>query len=145
MTDTTQISIIIPVYKAEKYLEKCVESILSQTEQDFQQWLYQQQKEIADAVAGYVKPGGTLVYSTCTLNREENEDVILRFLKENKNFGYGKLLRIIEPKQKGHGATTAIQVAAVVFLSNTLYSLIVNKPAKIIITAIIKKNSKLYV
>ena len=36
MTDTPQISIIIPVYKAEKYLEKCVESILSQTFEDFE-------------------------------------------------------------------------------------------------------------
>ena len=36
-----------------------------------------------------------------------------------------------------------IGVAAVVFFSNTLYSLIVNIPARIIITAIIRKNSKL--
>ena len=57
----------------------------------------------------------------------------------------GEILTIIEPKQHGQGATTAIQVAAVVFLSKTLYSRIVNIPASIIITAIIKKNSKLYV
>lgn len=41
---------------------------------------------ILSNAARYLKPGGELVYSTCTLNREENEDVILRFLKENKNF-----------------------------------------------------------
>ena len=34
------------------------------------------QKEIVDAVAGYVKPGGTLIYSTCTLRKEENEQMI---------------------------------------------------------------------
>lgn len=34
------------------------------------------QKEIADAVAAYVKPGGTLVYSTCTLRKEENEQMV---------------------------------------------------------------------
>lgn len=34
------------------------------------------QKEIADAVTGYVKPGGTLIYSTCTLRKEENEQMI---------------------------------------------------------------------
>lgn len=31
-----EISIIVPVYKAEKYLEKCVDSILAQTMQDFE-------------------------------------------------------------------------------------------------------------
>lgn len=36
--------------------------------------------------ATYVKPGGTLIYSTCTLVREENEGVVEAFLKENPNF-----------------------------------------------------------
>jgi 16S rRNA (cytosine967-C5)-methyltransferase len=31
------------------------------------------QKEMLDAAAGYVKPGGILLYSTCTVNRAENE------------------------------------------------------------------------
>ena len=31
-----QFSIIIPVYRVEEYLEKCVESILAQTCQDFE-------------------------------------------------------------------------------------------------------------
>lgn len=34
------------------------------------------QQEIVDAVVGYVKPGGTLIYSTCTLRKEENEQMI---------------------------------------------------------------------
>ncbi len=34
----------------------------------------------------YVKAGGVLVYSTCTLNRRENEDVVNRFLAENNGF-----------------------------------------------------------
>lgn len=34
------------------------------------------QKEIIDSVCEYVKAGGTLVYSTCTLRKEENEQVI---------------------------------------------------------------------
>ena len=31
------------------------------------------QREILSVVHRYVKPGGTLLYSTCTINREENE------------------------------------------------------------------------
>ncbi len=34
----------------------------------------------------YVKPGGVLLYSTCTLVRKENEGVIKAFLKENSDF-----------------------------------------------------------
>ena len=36
--------------------------------------------------AGYVKPGGVLLYSTCTLVRQENEGVVEAFLKENPDF-----------------------------------------------------------
>ena len=43
------------------------------------------QKEIADASAGYVKPGGTLIYSTCTLRKEENEQMV-SYIAEH--FGY---------------------------------------------------------
>lgn len=36
--------------------------------------------------AEYVKPGGTLLYSTCTLVRGENEGVVESFLKSRKDF-----------------------------------------------------------
>ena len=36
--------------------------------------------------AEYVKPGGVLLYSTCTLLRRENEDVVEAFLKHRKVF-----------------------------------------------------------
>lgn len=39
------------------------------------------QKDIVRTCAGYVRPGGTLLYSTCTINRAENEDMV-RFLAE---------------------------------------------------------------
>mgnify|MGYP001026236780 FL=1 len=41
-----------------------------------------QNKIIANAGA-YLKPGGVLVYSTCTLNKNENEEVARRFAREN--------------------------------------------------------------
>ena len=36
--------------------------------------------------AEYVKPGGVLMYSTCTLVRRENEDVVETFLRHNPDF-----------------------------------------------------------
>jgi len=44
------------------------------------------QREILRNVSGYVRPGGILLYATCTLRREENEDVISAFLQENKDY-----------------------------------------------------------
>ena len=41
--------------------------------------------------ARYVKRGGVLLYSTCTLLRRENEDVVAAFLAENKEFHLEKL------------------------------------------------------
>jgi len=38
------------------------------------------QRALLTAAAGYVKPGGVLVYSTCTVAREENEDNVRWFL-----------------------------------------------------------------
>ena len=44
------------------------------------------QLDILRNVSSAVKPGGVLMYSTCTVLRAENEDVIAAFLKENTNF-----------------------------------------------------------
>ena len=44
------------------------------------------QQEILDVAAHYVKPGGTMMYSTCTINRKENEENVARFLKEHPQF-----------------------------------------------------------
>ena len=44
------------------------------------------QAAILQNVASDVKPGGTLLYSTCTQRKEENEEVVTAFLAENKAF-----------------------------------------------------------
>lgn len=44
------------------------------------------QYKILQSAAQYVKEGGRLVYSTCTLNRRENDEVTQRFLKEHPAF-----------------------------------------------------------
>jgi len=43
------------------------------------------QRRILDVVWRYVKPGGVLVYSTCTINRRENEEMV-RYLTSNYPF-----------------------------------------------------------
>jgi 16S rRNA (cytosine967-C5)-methyltransferase len=44
------------------------------------------QKEILRDYSELVKTGGRLVYATCTISREENEDVVCGFLEEMKDF-----------------------------------------------------------
>jgi 16S rRNA (cytosine967-C5)-methyltransferase len=44
------------------------------------------QKKILEKSALYLKKGGRLLYSTCTLNPEENERITDEFLKENKGY-----------------------------------------------------------
>ncbi len=44
------------------------------------------QEQILLNASKYLKKGGELVYSTCTINKEENEEVTSGFLKENSNF-----------------------------------------------------------
>ena len=49
------------------------------------------QLRILNNQAGYVRPGGVLLYSTCTLVRAENEGVVEAFLQENPDFYLEKL------------------------------------------------------
>ena len=48
--------------------------------------LPQVQYAVLCGASKYVKRGGVLVYSTCTLNKKENEDVVRRFLESNDEF-----------------------------------------------------------
>lgn len=41
------------------------------------------QMQILENASGWVRPGGVLVYSTCTLNQAENEDIVEQFLKNH--------------------------------------------------------------
>ena len=48
--------------------------------------LPKKQLAILTASSSYVKPGGALVYSTCTINPNENEKVTDAFVKRNPSF-----------------------------------------------------------
>ena len=48
--------------------------------------LPQVQQAILQTASRYVKPGGVLLYSTCTVRREENEGVCLPFLQTHAEF-----------------------------------------------------------
>jgi 16S rRNA (cytosine967-C5)-methyltransferase len=52
------------------------------------------QKTIIRAAANVVKTGGLLIYSTCSLEREENDEQIDQFLSENRNW-------VLEPPPEG--------------------------------------------
>ena len=44
------------------------------------------QEKLLDTVSAYVKPGGTLVYSTCSILKDENERQAERFLERHPEF-----------------------------------------------------------
>ena len=52
--------------------------------------LVQLQRKILSTVTSYVKPNGVLIYSTCTINKCENDDNVSWFMK---NYSY----QLIEP------------------------------------------------
>ncbi|MFA5577134.1 MAG: 16S rRNA (cytosine(967)-C(5))-methyltransferase RsmB [Tissierellaceae bacterium] len=46
------------------------------------------QRNILNNAKDYLKPGGILLYSTCTISKEENIDLIQEFVDTNKNFSF---------------------------------------------------------
>jgi 16S rRNA (cytosine967-C5)-methyltransferase len=61
------------------------------------------QRKILDNVARYLKPRGTLIYSTCTLTREENDDVVETFLAQHREFELADAARYL-PEPARHMA-----------------------------------------
>lgn len=59
------------------------------------------QYKILSAAASYLKNGGELVYSTCTLSKAENDDIVDRFLDEHNDFEAVKAF----PQQDGEKLT----------------------------------------
>lgn len=69
------------------------EGMFRKEEQALSQWSPEnvsmcagRQREILEEAAKMVKPGGVLVYSTCTFSEAEDEDVIRHFLEKHEEF-----------------------------------------------------------
>ena len=63
------------------------------------------QKKILENASKYVKVGGTLIYSTCTIQDSENIDVVKEFLEKNKNFELVPIKEVnvdLENQEKGY-------------------------------------------
>ena len=63
------------------------------------------QRRILDNVCRYVRPGGVLVYSTCTILHRENEDIVDSFLREHPDFAAE---RMALPEGLGAGAVSRL-------------------------------------
>ena len=49
------------------------------------------QEKILETCSKYLKPNGQIIYSTCSIIKDENEKIIEKFLEKNKNFDYAKI------------------------------------------------------
>lgn len=65
--------------------------------------LVELQRSILNVVASYVKPGGTLMYSTCTIHRAENEENVAWFTAQHPEFMVEKMRQIFPEKTLGDG------------------------------------------
>lgn len=68
------------------------------------------QYEILCNAARYVKSGGRLIYSTCTVNKEENSMVCVRFLKEHPEFTLLKTDPALQGMKEDCGITLLPQI-----------------------------------
>ena len=56
------------------------------------------QKKILEASAAYLKPGGVLIYATCTIEEEENENVVMEFLEKHSDFRFERASKFLPPE-----------------------------------------------
>lgn len=56
------------------------------------------QLQMLDAASQYIKPGGIIVYSTCTIEPEENEKVVEKFLEQHSEFEPENLIPFVPEK-----------------------------------------------
>jgi 16S rRNA (cytosine967-C5)-methyltransferase len=62
-----------------------------------------QQAELLDVAAEQVRPGGTLVYSTCTISASENEERVEAFLTDHPDFRRGRAVQLLPHRDRTDG------------------------------------------
>lgn len=65
------------------------------------------QKSIIEHAAKLVKPDGRLVYITCSVLRDENEDIVNAFLESNPEFRLRRWTEVLNPGERPVKANTA--------------------------------------
>lgn len=68
------------------------------------------QERLIQKVSSAVKPGGILVYSTCTVLPEENENIVTGFLKRNHDFEEDDIVPFLPAALKAHSKGCMLQV-----------------------------------
>lgn len=82
---------------------------LKRTDEDVKA-LAKLQAGILQAAAPLVVPGGALVYATCTVSRRENQDVVLEFLEQRKDFSLQSLSPYLPAPLAQRGAEGMLQL-----------------------------------
>ena len=103
-----QMGIVIGIFSS--ILITCLVSVFSQLytenkeKEEFRE-LPPIQKKILENAAKYVKVGGTLIYSTCTIQDNENINVVNEFLQKHKNFELAPIKEVnvdLDNQEKGY-------------------------------------------
>ena len=63
---------------------------------------------LLSACAELLKENGRIVYSTCSLEAEENEDLVARWVREHPGFSKAKAKKAFPPKSGTDGAFAAV-------------------------------------
>jgi 16S rRNA (cytosine967-C5)-methyltransferase len=74
--------------------------------------LRKSQLDLLTQAASAVKPGGTLVYSTCSLEPEENQEVVKQFLAAHAGFALARERELLPFADGVDGAFVAVMVRA---------------------------------
>lgn len=68
------------------------------------------QRQILAAAAPCLKPGGRLVYSTCSIDPKENLEQVTRFAHENPEYSLGECRQVLPFEDQTDGAFAAVLV-----------------------------------
>ncbi len=68
------------------------------------------QRALLDSCCGYVKPGGTLIYATCTISARENEEQVDSFLTRHKDFYLDSLAPYVPAFLQAQAAAGMLQL-----------------------------------